>query len=162
MNATCRAASVIVLSAAGLLTAFADPSAPKLSEEEKAILDWTNQVREREKRPMLKVHPLLAATARAHSLNMAKKKVLAHELDGKNVEKRALEAGYDYASIGENLAGGDGPVPEFFKMWLASAVHREHIFQEKYREIGISVVRDDKGQLYCTVVFGVERGKNRP
>lgn len=136
-----------------------DEPKPKLSEEEKTILDWTNEVRGKEKLSALALNPQLIAAARSHSTNMAKKKELAHELDGKNVEKRVLDAGYDYAEVGENLAGGDGPVPEFFKLWLKSPTHREHLFKENYREIGISIARDDKGQLYTTVVFGVQRKK---
>lgn len=153
-------AMLVVLFGAWLLAAdVKDEPKVKLSEEEKTILEWTNEVRVKEKLSALAPNPQLIAAARSHSANMAKKKELAHELDGKNVEKRVLDAGYDYAEVGENLAGGDGPIPEFFKLWLKSPVHREHLFKENYREIGISIARDDKGQLYTTVVFGVQRKK---
>lgn len=155
--------ALLCLSAALLLLGRAldnkEPPAPKLSDEEKAIIAWTNQVRVKEKLPALQAQALLLDAARAHSANMAKKKELAHELDGKDVQKRVLERGYDYAEVGENLAGGDGPVPEFYKLWLNSPVHRAHLFNGDYREIGVGLVRDAKGQLYCTVVFGLQRKK---
>src|SRR5262245_26583683 len=147
------------LSAVIVLIGTADQLEVKLSEEERAILEWTNQVREKEKLPALKAHPQLFAAARSHSANMAKKKEMKHELDGKSPDQRVLDTGYDYAEVGENLAGGDGPVPEFFKLWLKSPAHRDNIVNEKYQEIGIGLARDDKGQLYCTVVFGAQRKK---
>jgi uncharacterized protein YkwD len=136
-----------------------DDAPPKLSAEEQTILEWVNEVRGKEKRPLLKPQPQLLAAARSHAANMAKNKTLAHELDGKNVTQRVEGAGYDYREVGEILAGGDGPVPEFFPLWLKSPVHRAHLLKEAYREVGVAVARDDKGQLYATVVFGVQRKK---
>jgi uncharacterized protein YkwD len=162
MNAGRRCLSVVLALIILGLTAAAvtqEKPAPKLSEEERAVLAWTNQVRQEKKLPTLAANGSLMAAARGHSANMARQKQLTHELDGKGIEKRVLEVDYDYAEVGENLAGGDGPVPAFFKLWLDSAVHREHLFNERYREIGIGLVRDDAGKIYCTVVFGVQRKK---
>lgn len=159
MRLASRGLAVLLVLAGASFAGDEVPSAPKLSDDEKAIIEWTNQVRAKEKLPAVQAHALLLDAARAHSMNMAKKKELTHELDGKDVQKRVLDRGYDYAEVGENLAGGDGPVPEFYKLWLNSPVHRAHLLNGAYRELGVGVVRDDKGQLYCTVVFGVQRKK---
>jgi uncharacterized protein YkwD len=148
-----------LLGGLALLIAADRKDGPRLSEEERAILTWANEVRAKEKLPALAPQAQLITAARVHSANMAKQKTLAHELDGKNVERRVLDAGYDYAEVGEILGGGDGQVPEFFKLWLKSPVHRAQLFHDPFREVGVAVARDDKGQLYCTVVFGVQRKK---
>ena len=151
--------SVVVILGTICRASAADEPALKLSEEERVILEWTNREREKKKLPALQPNPLLFAAARSHSANMARQKKMSHELDGKNPAQRVLEAGYDYAEVGENLAAGDGPVPEFFTLWLKSPPHRANLLGELYREIGIGLARDDKGQIYCTVVFGTPRQK---
>src|SRR5947209_16172136 len=79
----------------------------QLSKQEQAVVDLTNEVRQKEKLEPLKVNPVLCDMARAHSKNMAEQKKLKHVLDGKDLGTRAGEAGYKFAFIGENIAMGD-------------------------------------------------------
>jgi uncharacterized protein YkwD len=138
-----------------------DPPKLELTEQEKQILDRTNEAREKENLPALKPNPVLTAVARAHSANMAKQGELKHVLDGKNPAERVREAGYDYSWVAENIAGGDArwPLADLFKCWMESKLHRENILGDKYEEIGIGVARDDNGKVYYTQVFGTHKKK---
>src|SRR5437764_15124430 len=98
-----------VLLAVGLV-AFGDDAKPKaepkleMSKEEKAILELTNKERAKEKLPPLEPNELLFKAARGHSANMAKQGELDHVLDGKNPGKRVDDVGYDWLTVGENIA----------------------------------------------------------
>src|SRR4051812_39442258 len=63
-----------------------DPKDPKdeLTSEEKTLLELTNKERAKQNLKPLTIHPLLLTAARKHSLNMAKKEMLEHILDGKS------------------------------------------------------------------------------
>jgi uncharacterized protein YkwD len=150
--------AIILLGAA---LAWADESAekePKLTKEEQLVLDLTNEARAKEKLPPLKVNATLVKVARAHSANMAKQHKMEHELDGKTPAQRLDDAGYDYRSMGENIAAGDKPVSirKIFQGWMESEGHREHIMSPKFDEIGIGIAAD-KREYYYTQVFGKQR-----
>jgi uncharacterized protein YkwD len=148
---------------AGLAYA-AEPKADeiKLSKDEQRILDLTNEARAKEKLPPLKVNATLLKVARAHSANMAKQQKMEHVLDDKNPAQRVEKAGYDYGSVGENIAWGDkgASVDTIFKGWMDSKVHRENILSPKFDEIGLGTATDDKGEIYYTQDFGKKRPKS--
>jgi uncharacterized protein YkwD len=134
----------------------------KLSKEEQRVLELTNEARAKEKLAPLKVNATLLKVARAHSANMAKQHMLEHTLDGKNPAERVERAGYDYRSMGENIAVGDKgvKVERIFKGWMDSQEHREHILSGKFDEIGIGLAVDEKtGETYYTQEFGKQREK---
>jgi uncharacterized protein YkwD len=132
----------------------------KLSQEEEEILKLTNQAREKEKLPALKLSPLLTKVARAHSANMAKKEELAHELDGKDAQQRIKDSGYSALWGGENIAVTNGDKPAgIFRDWMNSQHHRENILRDKYTEIGIGMAKNAKGEIYYTQVFAKPRAK---
>jgi uncharacterized protein YkwD len=129
----------------------------KLSSEEKTILDLTNKERTKEKVPPLEANAVLCKVARAHAANMAKKGEMKHDLDGKNPAQRVLDAGYDYARVGENIATSDGaPLAEIMQGWMDSKIHRANILKDGFREIGLGVARNGK-DVYYVQVFGTRR-----
>lgn len=154
---------LLLLCALGLFTTLApaaddkkDPPPLKLSDDEQAVLDLTNLERAKEKLPLLKANPLLFRAAREHTANMAKKGEMKHVLDGKNPQDRLDAVHYDLRKCGENIAYGDDATPrEIMKGWMNSKVHRENILDPAFTEIGIGVVRNDKGEVYYTQDFGV-------
>jgi uncharacterized protein YkwD len=134
------------------------PPALKLSPSEKELLELTNQARKKADLPPLKPDPVLFAVARAHSANMAKKGQMKHVLDGKDVDNRLDDAGYDFASAGENIGTArKAPLAAVMKGWMESKGHRENILKPKFEEIGIGIVEDGKGTTYYTQVFGRRR-----
>ena len=152
--------TLLLLVGAGLVTA-AEPKADdtKLSREEQRILDLTNQAREKEKLPALKINATLLKVARAHAANMAKQRLMEHVLDGKDPTDRVDKAGYDYRSVGENIGAGEkgASIEALFKAWMESKVHHDNIVSPKYDEIGIGLAADEKGEVYYAQVFGKQR-----
>jgi uncharacterized protein YkwD len=130
------------------------------TKEEQALVDLTNQARARQKLSPLKANAVLAAVARAHSANMARKGELSHDLDGKAPKDRVQAAGYDYAAVGENVAFAENGDPkEIFEGWMSSAGHRTNILREQYQEIGVGVASNAKGETYYTQVFARPKRK---
>jgi uncharacterized protein YkwD len=153
-----------VLLALGAPFGAADDKKPaekfELAKEEKAVLELTNKARAAEKLPPLTVNEALFRAARKHTANMAKQGKLEHELDGKRVGDRADAEGYDFAEIGENVAAGEDATPEeVVDGWLKSKGHRENLLNKDFTEIGLGVVKGDKGEIYYTQVFGKPRKK---
>src|SRR5262249_29519131 len=102
----------------------------KLTDEEKAILDLTNEARAKEKLPPLKPIGTLTEVARGHSANMAKQRKVEHELDGKKPKDRVKATGYPVDGVGENIVGQAGLKPEeAFKSWMKSPAHRKNILE---------------------------------
>jgi uncharacterized protein YkwD len=142
--------------------AFAQkPSPVKLSADMKELFDLANKARAKEKAPELQINPVLMKIAHDHAANMAKQEKMDHVLDGKNPSKRALEGGYNYRSIGENIgkAGGDPDVPappaaNIHGFWMKSKHHRENLLNPKFTEVGLAAVRSKKGTIYYAQVFG--------
>jgi len=72
------------------------------------------------------------------------------------------KAGYDYKYAGENLAIGFLDSTEVQKAWTASPTHQANIVNNKYKEIGIAVLKANFDGSPATVVvqlFGTKRGK---
>ncbi len=141
--------------------ASADDPKPKaepkfeMSKEEKEIFDATNKERAKENLAALEPNPVLFKVARAHSANMAKKGELNHVLDDKTPAQRVEAAGYSYMEVGENIAQSNTEKPEgIMKLWMESKLHKENILAKEFREIGIGIVKNDKGDVYYTQVFG--------
>jgi uncharacterized protein YkwD len=133
----------------------------ELSRAEKTLLDLTNKERAKEKLPPVQPNPVLFQIARAHSANMAKKDQMNHVLDGKNPVERTLAGGYDYKHVGENLAWSEGVVSlgEIMGGWMRSEHHRDNILKPPFTEVGFGVVRNGKGHIYYTQLFGTPKKK---
>jgi uncharacterized protein YkwD len=153
--------AVVFLGAGLACAADTKKDEEKLSDKEERILELTNEARAKEKLPPLKVNATLLKVARAHSGNMAKQHALEHKLDGKTPSDRVDQAGYNYRTMGENIAAGPkaAPVEKIFKGWMESKEHREHILSPKFDEIGLGHATDDKDEVYYTQVFGKQRGE---
>lgn len=106
----------------------------------------------------------LAAVARAHSLDMARRGYFNHvSPDGRSVEDRLGAAGIVWHREGENIAIADGVVqaesafmgePRFQKN------HRWNILNPHYTDVGVGIVRGPNGEYYITQDF-IERGTGR-
>jgi uncharacterized protein YkwD len=156
---------VLALLACRGLAAQEDKKAKfELTAEEKRLLKLLNESRAKAKLPPLKVNEVLTKVARAHSANMLKQGKMSHELDGKLPKDRVLDAGYEYRSVGENVASAVGsgapPPPEqIHKGWMNSKPHRANILSDRFQEVGIGVAHGRKGKSYYTQVFGTQRKK---
>jgi uncharacterized protein YkwD len=159
-NLLCQ--GLILLSAACVAVSRGDETDQKLeiSNDERAVIDLTNQEREQRKLPPLKANPILFRVARAHSANMAKKGELKHDLDCKTPGDRLREAGYRFREAAENIAAGMPLSPkEALDLWMKSDSHKANILKENITEIGIGIARSDGGEVYYTQVFATPLAK---
>ena len=130
----------------------------QLTGEEKLMLDSVNSERARESLDALTWCPALARSATEHSADMAAQNYFEHEsLDGREVSDRAEAQGYNYRTVGENIAVGQRDVEEVMQGWMDSPGHRENILRPEYTHLGSGVATGDfKGQrsIYWTQNFG--------
>ncbi|MGL4551918.1 MAG: CAP domain-containing protein [Gemmataceae bacterium] len=143
------------------LCAAQDRPAFKLGDVEQKLFDAANESRAKETIDKLRVERTLCAIARKHAENMARQEKMDHVLDGKGVAKRTIEGGYDYRAVGENLAKASGPDPdsppptpaEIHDQWMKSDGHRANLMNPKFKQIGLAVVKSEKGTYYYCQVF---------
>jgi len=152
--------AVLWLGACAVLTGEEkkEPAKIEPTEEEKAVVEFTNRARAKEKLPPLKLNPVLLQVARAHTENMAKTGKVEHDLDGKTSADRVKEAGYRARVVGENISKGEGRFPpEAVVMgWMMSKGHRENIVSDEFTEIGVGIAKVGK-VTYYTQVFATPR-----
>lgn len=144
-----------------------EPEPPPVSTADEFVAEvvrLTNVIRAENGLPPVTLDAELQAAASDHSADMAFRDFFGHvNLDGQQPWDRALEAGYDYQTIGENIAAGQLTPAEVVQAWYDSASHRENILNPAFQEIGIgyTFLASDTGGLnynhYWTQLFGTER-----
>jgi uncharacterized protein YkwD len=136
----------------------------------KAILDAVNAARASARScgeqqfapaPALAWNGALADAALAHSVDMATQRYFSHQAkDGRVVGDRALQAGYRWRRIGENIASGQESADEAVAGWLSSPGHCANLMNPAFTETGaaygISTSRET-ARVYWTQVFGMPR-----
>jgi uncharacterized protein YkwD len=135
----------------------------------RTILDAVNRARATERNcgerhftaaPALRWNPALSAAALAHSNDMARQNYFSHEgRDGREVADRAVQAGYRWRGIGENIAAGQESPEEVMAGWLASPGHCANIMNRWFTEMGsaYAVGGGRGGRPYWTQVFGTPK-----
>jgi uncharacterized protein YkwD len=130
----------------------------QMTAEEKLMLDSVNVERAKESLDPLSWCPALARSATAHSVDMSLNNYFEHEsLDGREISDRAKAQGYDYRTVGENIAVGQRDVAEVMEGWMNSPGHRENILRPQFTHLGSGVATGDyKGfqSIYWTQNFG--------
>jgi uncharacterized protein YkwD len=133
-----------------------------LSSFELDVVDLTNKERISRSLPPLAPQAVLAESARVKALDMYNRQYFEHDSpDGKGVSDLAKSSGYDFLIVGENLALGDFKTPaSVVEAWMNSTGHRENILNQKYREIGVSMISgtyNGKQALFIVQHFGTNR-----
>lgn len=109
------------------------------------IFTWTNTQRIINGLPSLRESAKLNTAAFLKVDDILKKQYFGHvSPTGEGPAEFAKKAGYEYFSVGENLAMGnfknDGDLVE---AWMNSPGHRANILDSKYKELGIAVVKGE-------------------
>lgn len=175
-----RAARLVtaVISVVGLWAVAAPAGATSqapataMSALERGVLVDVNALRRDHGLPSLRLSTKLAAAARAHSVEMAKRGYFSHDsANGSSFDKRIARyyplRGTHYWSVGENLLWSSPDVDAItaLRMWLDSPEHRRILLTARWREIGLSAVHvttapGTYGGREVTIVtadFGVRR-----
>ncbi|MDQ1832705.1 CAP domain-containing protein [Massilia scottii] len=107
--------------------------------------------------PPLAWNEELASTALGHSSDMAKQRYFSHAgKDGRMVGERALETGYRWRRIGENIAVGQDSADEVVAGWLDSPGHCANVMDGQFTDMGAGYAINQAGQsarVYWTQVL---------
>ncbi len=83
---------------------------------------------------------LLASASARHSLDMATHNFFSHTgSDGSIMATRVQATGYNYRSLGENIAAGMSKVDQVMAAWLSSPGHCANIMDPQFTELGAAV-----------------------
>jgi uncharacterized protein YkwD len=152
---------------------FAVPQADHFSREtsdlrdrrkvEEEMLARVNAARRKAGSKPLRENPLLDKAAQRHAEDMLARGYFAHQSpSGTTVRERSRAAGYDWQTIGENLAFGQTSVEEVVQTWLESPGHRRNILNPEFSELGLGLAlgrgSDGKYQVLWVQNFGAPRG----
>lgn len=104
------------------------------------VLARVNEARRKAGLKPLRSDPLLDRAAQRHAEDMLARGYFAHESpEDKTVRERAKAAGYDWRTIGENVAEGQFTVDEVMTTWLNSPGHRRNILDPRFEELGVGL-----------------------
>jgi uncharacterized protein YkwD len=156
------------------LVVLAQPAAPSPLEQLPAlgdaglrILAAVNRARATARRcgeqafapaPPLAWNGALARAAGAHSDEMAAHYYFSHQgRDGHAVPERALQAGYRWRAVGENIAAGQESTEAVVDGWLSSPGHCANIMSARFADMGAAYAISTghgRPRVYWTQVFG--------
>jgi uncharacterized protein YkwD len=94
----------------------------------------------------------LKASAERHSQDMASTGNIDHTgSDGSTAKQRILDTGYEAQFTGEDIYGGVATVDDAWDFWSTDPPHLATLLNQLYMDIGISVVRGQRGTYYYTM-----------
>jgi uncharacterized protein YkwD len=141
-----------------------------LSAEQQAMLAQVNAVRAMgrdcgtrgrfDPTTALTWNPLLRDSARRHSDDMAQTDFFSHTgSDGSRVSDRTTDTGYNWRTVGENIAAGYATVKSVVEAWLGSDGHCANIMNPSFDEFGSAKAEDPNStyRTYWTQVFAAPR-----
>jgi uncharacterized protein YkwD len=117
-----------------------------LEEVRRQILAAVNERRRRAGVPPVKANADLDEAAQRHARDMLARNYFAHESpSGTTVRERAKTAGYQWRTIGENIAEGQLSVAEVMDTWMNSPGHRRNILDKDFKELGVGLAMGPSG-----------------
>ena len=145
---------------------FAPPPQADAGDVASQVLTLVNQARSQPRRcgsqTFAAVGPLtlngaLARAAATHAESMAAGSYMQHEgRDGSSPSQRASRAGYNWRSIGENIAMGQTTPGQVVQAWLKSPEHCANIMEPAFVHMGVAfaVNQSSEGGIYWAQEFG--------
>jgi uncharacterized protein YkwD len=124
---------------------------------ERSVLELMNRIRAEERARMLGLDARLQRAARAHARDLATGGGSGHRgHDGSQPADRARRAGYEWRSVGENVASGYATPSMVVDGWMTSPGHRENILEPGFRDVGIAFLEapGSRWRTYWVVLFG--------
>lgn len=119
------------------------------------LLQLINQSRIKQGLPPLVQDVKLTALAVEHAEEMAKQGFISHDLPSGNIFVRMNRAGYNYDTIGENIARSR-TISYAHNALLESPSHKENILFDGVTHVGIGIVKGDPATRYGDYFYIVE------
>ena len=107
----------------------------------------------------LQWNPQLSEAADKHSADMAQHNFFNHSgSDGSSVSTRVSDTGYDWRTVGENIAAGQFSADDAVAGWLSSASHCKNLMNPDFKEMAVSCAEDSSSDFtrYWTNVLATE------
>ncbi|MFX3631345.1 MAG: CAP domain-containing protein [Candidatus Pristimantibacillus sp.] len=118
------------------------------------LFDLTNAERSRRSLPTLQWDKAAAASARAHSVDMAKRNFFDHtNPDGESPFDRMKQQKISYSYASENISAGYANAIYAYFGWINSAGHRANLLSEKIERLGTGVQFGGSYGIYYTQNF---------
>lgn len=149
-----------------LAAPFDPPQAQDAQEVARRVLALTNEARSKGRRcgnevfapaPPVRLNEALGRAAAIHARDMARHNFLQHRgRDGSSAADRVTRAGYDWRSVGENIAAGQPSPQEVVAGWLRSPGHCANLMEPRFTDMGVAYAVDQKSEagIYWAQVFG--------
>lgn len=120
------------------------------------VLELVNQQREERGLHALGLNPVLSTMADDYACEMIEGGFFDHTnpITGEGPGQRAVNAGYVFLSMGENLAGGQQTPEQVISEWMASPGHRDNILAAQWKEMGLAVRTGGDLGVYWVQEFG--------
>jgi uncharacterized protein YkwD len=134
------------------LTPQPAPGKAEGGEDAGALWRMLNAARASERLPPLERDPELDRLAEEHARGMAERGELGHEIGQGAPDERVVAAGLGRAAVGENVATAATVARAHASLW-SSPSHRENVLGERFRRVGLGVVRDARGACWVTEIF---------
>lgn len=134
-----------------------NPTTPSYLTE---LLELTNAERQRIGLAPLVLSTTLNSAAQRHAEDLVRNGIFSHTgSDGSQPSDRALDAGYPFRYVGENIAAGGSTASMTMQQWMNSAGHRDNILKPEYTEVGFGYVADENTpyRYYWVQVLGSPR-----
>jgi uncharacterized protein YkwD len=127
---------------------------PPQGAAERALLEAANRDRAAAGLQPLRWNDSLAAAARLHVDQMARRNALSHQFSGEpGLKQRIAAQGGSFVSIAENVAEGPSP-PAIHDEWMNSPPHRANLLDRQLDSVGIAVVGRN-GTLFAVEDFSL-------
>jgi uncharacterized protein YkwD len=115
-----------------------DPYADCRNYTVEQVTREANAVRDDKGLPPLHCAQKLAEIAQAHADDMCEKNYLSHtSKDGRTMVDRARNAGFDFMTLGENVAMGQRTPEQVHASWMDSKMHRRNILNGEFSRLGV-------------------------
>lgn len=119
------------------MSAFVLPDV--LAEEQRQIVELTNQVRAEKNLPPLAVVSKLDLSAQNKAEDMALGGYFAHVKDNKNLSSWLRGVNYSYEFAGENLAVGFSTAQGIVQAWKKSPTHYANLIDPDFKDLGVGL-----------------------
>jgi uncharacterized protein YkwD len=121
------------------------------------ILNLVNEERAKVGADPLQINQQLDQAADLHSQDQASMNTMSHTgSNGSEIGDRVQDAGYQYSTVGENVASGYPDAETVVAGWMESEGHRENILNSDFEDLGVGYSVGSDGNAYWTQNFGAD------
>jgi uncharacterized protein YkwD len=124
------------------------------------MLTLVNQARASQGLQPLVLNAALNRAAQSYAQTMASTNCFSHTCPPvTDFGQRAVQAGYTWKTLGENIAAGYATADDTFNAWMNSSGHRANILNPDFRDMGLgmAVVQGSQYRIYWAQEFGAQR-----